>query len=167
MRIVSKKFFNQRAEELAPQLLGKVLCIRKQDGEILKSNIVEVEAYTGLKDTASHSSKGKTARNAVMWESGGKAYIYICYGIHFILNIVCGGLEPEGVLIRGVEKAVGPGRLTKFFGIDKSLYGEDLMTSEKIWLEKGNEIKEYKRSKRIGIDYAEPKDRDALLRFYL
>ena len=138
----------------------------KNDETVLKSPIVEVEAYTGTNDTASHSYRGKTPRNAAMWGPSGRAYIYICYGIHFMLNIVCGGKEPEGVLIRGVEKAIGPGRLTKFFGIDKSLYGEDFITSNKIWLEQGEEVKEYKKSKRIGIDYAQPKDRDALLRSF-
>lgn len=167
MRIINKEFFNQKAEVLAPQLLGKVLCVRQADGEILKSPIVEVEAYTGTIDTASHSYKGKTFRNATMWGPGGRAYVYICYGIHFMLNIVCAGMEPEGVLIRSVEKAIGPGRLTKYFGINKSFDGENLMFSERIWLEEGREVKEYKKSKRIGIDYAEPKDRDALLRFYL
>lgn len=167
MRIIDREFFNKGAEILAPQLLGKVLCVRKDNGEVLKSPIVEVEAYTGTNDTASHSYKGKTQRNTAMWEGSGRAYIYICYGIHFMFNIVCGIQSPEGVLIRGVEKAIGPGRLTKFFGINKNLYGEDLTTSDKIWLEEGQEVKEYKKSKRIGIDYAHPKDRDALLRFYI
>lgn len=166
MRISDRDFFNQKAKDLAPQLLGKLLC-RNIDGEIIKAKIVEVEAYTGTSDTASHVSKGKTDRTRVIWEKGGSVYVYLCYGIHFLINIVCAKDEPQTVLIRGVENAVGPGRVTKYLKIDKSLWGEDVITSKKIWVEDGEKVKDYKTSKRIGIDYASPKDREALLRFYI
>lgn len=166
MRLNDKNFFNQKAEYLAPQLLGKILC-RNFNGQIIKSKIVEVEAYTGTQDSACHSSKKKSQKNWVMWENGGSIYIYLCYGLHYILNIVCAGKEPEAVLIRGVQDAIGPGKLTKFYKIDKSLNGENVINSSNIWLEEGENITNYKSSSRIGINYAEPKDRDALLRFYL
>lgn len=166
MRLNDKKFFNQKAQDLAPQLLGKILC-RKFNEEIIKSKIVEVEAYTGTQDSACHSSKKKSSRNSVMWEDGGIIYIYLCYGIHYMLNIVCAGKNPEAVLIRGVQDAIGPGKLTKFYKIDKSLNGEDITISSNVWLEEGEHITNYKSSPRIGIDYADPKDRNALLRFYI
>lgn len=84
-----------------------------------------------------------------------------------MLNIVCGGEHPEAVLIRGVQDSVGPGRLTKFFKIDKSLNGENIITSNNIWLEEGENKPIFKKSRRIGIDYASSEDREALLRFYL
>jgi DNA-3-methyladenine glycosylase len=166
MRLNDKKFFNQKAKYLAPKLLGKILC-RNYNGQVIKSKIVEVEAYTGTQDSACHSSKKKSSRTSVMWEDGGKVYVYLCYGMHYMLNIVCAGKDPEAVLIRGVQDAIGPGRLTKFYKIDKSLNGEDIKTSSKIWLEEGENIINYKSSPRIGINYAEQKDREALLRFYL
>lgn len=167
MRITDKEFFNQRAELLAPQLLGKFLC-RSIDNKIFKARIVEVEAYTGPEDTASHSSKGQTPRTKVMWEEGGSAYIYLCYGLHYLFNIVCGGKNnPEGVLIRGVDGAIGPGRLTKFLHIDKSLNGENLIESTRVWLEDGEPVTGYKRSPRIGIPYATLKDQKALLRYFI
>lgn len=166
MKIVDRNFFNQRAVELAPKLLGKILC-RKINGEIRKSKIIEVEAYTGIEDTACHSSKNKTARNSVMWEDGGTIYVYLCYGLHYLFNIVCGGGNPEAVLIRGVENAKGPGNVTKYFDFDKSFNNVDIINSKEIWLEEGEIPKNIKTSRRIGIDYAQPKDRDALLRFYL
>jgi DNA-3-methyladenine glycosylase len=167
VRIVDREFFNKRAEELAPLLLGKYIC-RNIDNKIVKSKIVEVEAYTGMNDTACHSSRGKTPRTKVMWEDGGTIYVYFCYGIHYMLNIVCGGKNnPEAVLIRGVEGAVGPGRVTKMLRIDKSLNGRDIVSDSEIWLEEGEKVLNYKRSPRIGIAYASQKDREALLRFFL
>lgn len=166
MRIIDKKFFNQRAVYLAPQLLGKFLC-RKINNKIIKSKIIEVEAYTGIEDTACHSSKKKSVRNSVMWEEGGTIYVFLCYGIHYLFNIVCGEKSPEAVLIRGVEDAKGPGKVTKYFNIDKSFNNTDIISFKEIWLEEGELPKNIKTSRRIGIDYAQPKDRDALLRFYL
>ncbi len=191
MRVDCLDFFNLPAKELAPKLLGMQLC-RNIDGEIIKTKITEVEAYCGEKDTACHSSVGKTKRNASMWKDGGTIYVYLCYGLHFMLNIVCAGDNPEAVLIRGVDIAKGPGVLTKKLFINKSFDGEDIKTSQKIWLEcddkdfellpfnqknlQINTQKHKKNSKktpkiqklcRVGIDYANKKDREAKLRFLL
>lgn len=104
MRLDDLKFFNQSARSLAPLLLGKILCCEK-DGQVLRSKITEVEAYCGEEDSACHSAHGKTERTKIMWCDGGTVYVYLCYGMHNMLNIVCAGQRPEAVLIRGVEGA--------------------------------------------------------------
>lgn len=122
----------------------------------------------GAEDSASHAYKGKTPRNRIMFEAGGVAYVYLCYGIHHLLNIVCGEEnQPQGVMIRGVEGVIGPGRVTKLLGIDRAFYGENLTTSELLWLEDDGYIAEYSTHKRVGIDYALPKDIAAEWRFVL
>ena len=166
MKIIDNNFFNKPAIELAPLLLGKYLCVNV-NGKVIKSVITETEAYYGQEDTACHSHKGKTNRTKVMWEDGGTIYVYLCYGIHYMFNIVCAGKSPQAVLIRGVLDAQGPGKLTKFFNIDKSINGENIKTSLNVWLEDNKKRYKIKRDKRIGINYASKKDRDAKLRFYI
>ena len=115
-------FYSKNALEAAPLLLGKILAKRQDSGGILRLRITETEAYCGEEDTACHAKAGKTARTAVMYEKGGLAYIYLCYGIHHLLNVVTGSEgEPQAILIRGVEGFDGPAKLTKALGIDKSL----------------------------------------------
>lgn len=188
MKVDSLEFFNLPAKELAPKLLGMSLCCAI-DGQIVKSKITETEAYCGVEDSACHSSKGKTKRNQSMWKEGGTIYVYLCYGLHYMFNIVCAGELPEAVLIRSTENAKGPGILTKKFCIDKSFDGTDIKSSNEIWLECDNQVfenlqenlvKNAKKSKnsrvlrqkikklpRVGINYANKKDREAKLRFLL
>lgn len=165
MKIVDRKLYQMSADKLAPLLLGMYLC-RNIDGETIRLEITETEAYCGETDTACHAHKGKTPRTKVMYEDGGKAYVYLCYGIHNLLNIVC---EKEGiphaVLIRGVEGFDGPGKLTKALHIDRNLNGEDFISSKELWLEEKTNQYHYSASKRIGIDYADEKDRNKLWRF--
>lgn len=165
MRITSRKLYQMSADKLAPRLLGMHLC-RNINGKITKLEITETEAYCGESDTACHAHKGKTNRTKVLYENGGKAYIYLCYGIHNLLNIVC---EKEGiphaVLIRGLRGFDGPGKLTKALNIDRSLNGEDLILSKNLWLEEKTAYYKFNVSKRIGIDYADEKDRNRLWRF--
>lgn len=159
------EIYNKNAVELAPLLLGKYLC-RNIDGEIIKLKITETEAYYTELDTACHAHKGKTQRTKLLYEQGGIAYIYLCYGIHYMFNVVSGEKDiPQAVLIRGVECFNGPGKLTKALKIDKSLNGESLMTSNKLWLEDNDEIMNYKSTKRIGIEYASEEYRNKLWRF--
>ena len=98
----------------AKALIGVFLCRRFDDGTVHRRRITETEAYCGEEDTACHAHKGRTPRTDVMYSPGGCAYIYLCYGMHNLLNVVTGPADhPEAVLIRGVEGAIGPGRVTK------------------------------------------------------
>lgn len=157
--------YSKRAEELAPWLLGKVICRRIGD-EVIRARITETECYQGENDTACHASKGKTKRNAPMYLRGGYLYVYLCYGIHSLINIVSGDENiPEAVLIRGIEGATGPGIASKLLKIDTSFSGYDLCNGDEVWIENGGQAVEYTTSKRVGIDYAAKDDRDRLWRF--
>ena len=154
MSRLKQSFYHDSAVNLAPRLLGKLLC-RNIDGTILKYRITETECYYGEEDTACHAHKGKTPRTAIMYEQGGFAYIYLCYGIHSLLNIVTGEKgHPQAVLIRGVEGFDGPGKLTKQLKIDRTLNCENLITSKNLWLEDDGTDLSYQTSPRIGINYA-------------
>jgi DNA-3-methyladenine glycosylase len=157
--------YGKDALVLAPELLGKLIC-RNMNGTIIRGRISETEAYCGEKDTACHASKGKTERTKIMYNAGGFAYIYLCYGIHWMLNVVTGREDyPEAVLIRGIEDFPGPGRLTKYLGIDKTLNGENLAKSDKLWIEDDGCRCTFRAAKRIGIDYATEKYKNKLWRF--
>ena len=107
-------FFHRDCLEVAPQLVGKILCHRLPDGRLLRLRISETEAYRGEEDTACHAHKGLTPRTKVLYGPPGVLYIYLCYGMHNLLNVVTGedGV-PQGVLIRACVTAPGPGMLTK------------------------------------------------------
>lgn len=164
MRLESD-FFKAPATELAPRLLGKVLCRRVGD-TVLRVHITETECYFGEEDTACHAHRGRTPRTATLYRAGGVAYVYLCYGIHSLLNVVTGEEDhPEAVLIRGVEGADGPGRTTKRLSIDCTLNGEDLTSSDTLWLEDDGTEYAFDALPRVGIDYAEKADRDRLWRY--
>ena len=167
MKRLRKSNYAVDAEAAAKMLLGKWLCRRLDDGIVLKSRIVETEAYCGEGDTACHAHCGKTERNAPMYESGGIAYIYLCYGMHNLLNVVTGAKDyPEAVLIRGIEDHIGPGRVTKFLQIDRTLNREPLTTSTRLWIEDdGTSPPRFKATPRIGIAYATKRDQSRKLRF--
>ena len=154
---------------MAPSLIGKLLCRKVYENgkeKTIKLRITETECYFGENDTACHAHKGKTERTKIMYHRGGVAYVYLCYGIHSLLNIVSGPKDfPEAVLIRGVEGFNGPGKLTKALSIDRSLNGEDLINSEKLWLEDDGYSAKYIAGKRIGIDYATEEYRNMLWRY--
>lgn len=161
---------------IAMELLGKVL-VTAFDSKITSGRIVETEAYAGEADKASHASKGRTERTAVMFAGGGKAYVYLCYGIHQMFNIVTAteGV-PHAVLIRAVEPLTGkdlmlqrtgkqkwdntitsgPGRVGKAFGFHTSQCGLDLGGDELYIADDGFSIPEEDivSSPRIGVDYA-------------
>src|SRR5450631_3066195 len=121
-RIVKAKELRARKTvALARWLLGKHL-VRRWRGKIEARLITEVEAYDGEHDLASHARFGRTARTDVMYAAGGVWYVYLCYGVHEMLNVVVGPRDwPAAVLIRGIEGASGPGRVTKALGIDRKL----------------------------------------------
>ena len=165
---LDREFFRQDAEKLAPLLVGKLLVKRQPDGSIKKLRITETEAYLGIEDTACHAHKGKTPRSEILWRDGGTVYVYLCYGMHNLMNIVS-GLEgdPQAVLIRCCEGAEGPGRLTKALGIDRSHNGADILDCPDLWLEDDGKEVDITLDTRIGIAYAEEKDRVALLRYIM
>ncbi|MBR3875899.1 MAG: DNA-3-methyladenine glycosylase [Clostridia bacterium] len=164
--ILDKNYYERPATILAPDLIGKYLCRRTCEGIIL-ARIVETECYFGEEDTACHAHKGKTERTKVMYEAGGITYVYLCYGIHSLLNIVTGPKDhPEAVLIRGVEGAVGPGRATKYMQITTADNALPLCEESGIWIEDNDEkTLKISRTARIGIDYASKRDRERKWRF--
>ena len=106
---LQENFYHIHAPQAAPKLLGKRLC-RKIDGKIISYRITETECYYSEEDTACHAHKGKTERTKILYEQGGTSYVYLCYGIHNLFNVVTGEKDfPEAVLIRGVEGYNGPG----------------------------------------------------------
>jgi len=173
---------------LARDLIGKKLCTTVND-RFTSGIITETEAYNGRTDKACHAHLNKrTQRTEIMYQPGGVAYVYLCYGIHNLFNIITNhGNYADAVLIRAVEPlegidtmlerrnmqkvaknlSAGPGNMSKAMGIDRSHYGESL-DADLIWLEKHQSPKdeEITVSTRIGVDYA---GEDALLpwRFYL
>ena len=102
-----------------------------------------------------HASKGRTARTEIMYHTGGVLYVYLIYGMYWMLNFVTGGAnQPQAALIRGIRGFDGPGKLTKHLLINRSFYGENLCLSKRIWLEDAPPVKEYIATPRIGIDYS-------------
>ena len=164
-------FYNRPADVVARDLLGKHLFVKKEK-TVLRSRIVETEAYLGEEDLAAHSSKGRTKRTEVMFGKAGVAYVYLIYGMYDMFNVVT---DKEGsahaVLIRAVEpisdhlsNTNGPGKLCRALGITRKhnklpLYGPEL------WIEDAPLPKQITVSPRIGIDYAK-EWKDAPLRFY-
>ncbi|HCD50816.1 MAG TPA: DNA-3-methyladenine glycosylase [Balneolaceae bacterium] len=175
---VSRSFYDRDdVVEIARELIGKVLCTNI-NGHITKGMIVETEAYDGSCDNACHAySHGLTERNKVMFGAPGFSYIYLCYGIHHLFNIVTNSEgKADAVLIRAIEpiegvskilerrnkkklqRSVGggPGIVSSALGITTEHYGEDLF-GDVIWVEDhGNDFNpdEILASERVGIDYA-------------
>jgi DNA-3-methyladenine glycosylase len=149
-------FFLRPTLAVARDLLGRRL-VRVMDGQRLSGRIVEVEAYIGEDDQASHASRGRTQRNQAMYGHGGLAYVYLIYGVHYCLNVVTERENfPAAVLIRGIEPeegigfmqqrrlgrpqarlADGPGKLCQALAIDRQLDGWDLTLGQELWLEPG------------------------------
>ncbi|MDR0712885.1 MAG: DNA-3-methyladenine glycosylase [Bacteroidales bacterium] len=152
--VTDRDFYTRDVLEVAPSLVGKILACRMDD-EWLRWRITETEAYRGEADLACHASKGRTARTEVMYHPGGLIYVYLIYGMYWMLNVVTGAKdEPQAALVRGLEGCYGPGRLTRRLHIDKSFYGEDLTQSPRIRIEDDGFIAEYTTAPRIGVDYA-------------
>lgn len=169
-------YLNTDVNSLARQLIGKML-FTQIDGEITAGIIVETEAYAGIEDKASHAYGGRlTDRTKTMYLKGGVSYVYLCYGIHNLFNVVTGPLNtPHAVLIRGVEPVIGteimlqrrgmtllkpnltagPGALSKALGIDRTFNARDL-TGEEIWIEDGWDVdpESIVAAPRVGVGYA-------------
>lgn len=154
-RVLGADFFDRPTLVVARELLGKYL-VRTDGKRTITAMITEVEAYAGHDDKASHASRGLTERTKVMYGKAGHWYIYLVYGMHHCLNIVT---EREGypaaVLIRSVEGAHGPGRVTKLFRLDRTLNQKKSGRRIGLWIEDRGLIPEkILRGKRIGVDYA-------------
>jgi DNA-3-methyladenine glycosylase len=165
-RLIAAGLLEDDVLDVAPRLLGYLLCRRLADGRIERRAITEVEAYRGEEDTACHARAGRTKRTAVMYGPGGHAYVYLCYGVHHLLNVVTGPAgRPQAALIRGVEAARGPGRLTKALAIDLTLNGLVLAPASGLWLEEGRAPGRVATGPRVGIGYASPEDQARPWRF--
>ena len=163
---INNDFYFQNADTVAPTLVGKILCLRRESGEVLRMRITETECYMGTDDTACHASKGKTPRNSALWQEGGYSYVYLCYGMYNMFNIITGEADdPQGVLVRGVEGYMGPGKFTKYCGIGKEHNRIDMKTSDVLWLEDDGFEPQIALSERVGIAYADKDDRERLWRF--
>ena len=148
-------FYLRDALIVGPELIGKFLVRKFDDGSIGKYQITEVEVYRGEEDTACHARFGKTNRNKPLYKEGGITYIYLCYRIHYLLNIVTNKRNnPQAILIRAIEGYNGPGKLTKALNITMDLNQINLITSDKLWIETDGLKYNYITAKRIGIDYA-------------
>ena len=160
-------FFHRSCLTVAEALVGKVLVHRLPDGTELRLRISETEAYCGEEDTACHAHKGRTKRTEVLYAAAGTIYIYLCYGIHWLLNIVTSDAEdPQAVLIRACVDASGPGKLTKALRITGELNWGSILGDE-LWIEDDGFACKVITDKRVGIGYASQEDQDRLWRFIM
>ena len=167
MNKLDYSFFHRPCLEVARDLVGKVLVHKTEDGE-LRLRISETECYCGEEDTACHASKGRTKRTEVLYMEAGTIYIYLCYGMHWLINIVTGEEgHPEAVLIRACVDAAGPGKLTKCLGITGSLNRESILTCPELWIEDDGFRCDIRTDKRVGIGYASAEDQEKLWRFIM
>ena len=174
---LTRRFYRRDPVTLAKALLGQILVRRLDDGQELAGRIIEVEAYLGVEDRASHSYGGRhTKRNASMWLDGGHAYVYFVYGMHWCFNVVSDREEvPTACLIRALEPVdgieeirrnrgykrdkelcSGPAKLARALAVDGSLDGVDLTASKWIYVRRGPRVPTaaIEASPRIGIDSA-------------
>ncbi|MCC7083945.1 MAG: DNA-3-methyladenine glycosylase [Pirellulales bacterium] len=165
--IIEQSFFARPALTVAKELLGKYLVRRVGKRKII-APINEVEAYIGPRDLACHGRFGRTLRTEVMFGPGGRWYVYLCYGIHWMLNVVTDEPgHPAAVLLRGAGKFNGPGKLTKGLRIDRRLNATEIAESTGLWIEDHGIVvrkSQIERTPRIGVDYAGPW-KDKLYRF--
>jgi DNA-3-methyladenine glycosylase len=143
----------------ARNLLGKFLVRRRTPTDAVEARMItEVEAYSGECDRACHARAGRTARTSVLYQDAGVWYVYLCYGIHEMLNLVVGPKDwPAAILIRGVDGIVGPGRVTKQLAIDRKLNGLKAEPASGLWIEdRGVLVPDaaVAVTPRIGVDYA-------------
>ena len=163
---LKETFFARSCLDAAPDLVGKLLCRKLPDGTVLRLRVTETEAYNGVDDTACHACKGKTPRAEMLWHGPGTIYIYLCYGMHWMLNVVTGNEgDPQCVLIRACKNYKGPGRLTKYLRLDRSLNGKNIVSSDELWFEDDGFCSTIGTDRRVGIEYAAPADRERRWRF--
>ncbi|MBL0210755.1 MAG: DNA-3-methyladenine glycosylase [Holophagaceae bacterium] len=182
-KLIPQSFYRRDVDLVARELLGQLLV---RDAVILR--ITEVEAYGGPEDSASHVRHGRTGRNAVMWGEGGHAYLYLCYGLHWMLNVVTGEAgQGAAILIRACEPLAGmdtllarrgmaavkpallagPGRVAQGLDLDRSFNGKPLFRKGGLELREGEPPQGIVHGPRVGIPFAAQEDQQALRRFAL
>ena len=160
---LTEEFFHRPCLEVARDLVGKVLVCGDK-----RLRISEAEAYCGEADTACHAHKGRTKRTEVMYAEAGTIYVYLCYGMHWMLNIVTGEEnEPEAVLIRACCEAKGPGKLTKELGITGEFNRQHICRQDMLFVEDDGFACDIATDKRVGIGYASQEDQNRLWRFVM
>lgn len=185
MEKLTREFYERDAECVAHDLIGKILVHDSNEGRT-SGVIIETEAYKGPEDKAAHSYGGRrTSRTEAMYLTGGHAYIYLIYGMHYCFNVTANFAgKPEAVLVRALDPldgldlmasrkkshdkrnlCNGPGKLCCAMGITRELYGEDLCGGE-LYILDNEAPEEILTSPRINIDYAE-EYRDVLWRYYV
>ncbi|HLY09671.1 MAG TPA: DNA-3-methyladenine glycosylase [Planctomycetota bacterium] len=160
-RRLDARFFEQTAVQLSTRLPGTLL-VKRVGRHLRRARIVEVEAYLGPRDLASHSSKGRTARTEVLFGPAGRAYVYFIYGMHWMFNVVAGRTgRAHAVLIRAAQPLddwdadlTGPGKLARRFAITRVHNGLELTGDDFFFAADPGYRPRIARSKRIGVDYA-------------
>ena len=159
-------FFHRDCLDVSPDLVGKIIARRTEDGNIVRLRITETEAYRGEEDTACHASKGRTKRTELLYGEAGIIYVYLCYGMHWLMNVITGEKDvPQGVLFRACEVYDGPAKLTKNLDITGFFYGQPLYNNDNVWIEDDGYRPEIITLPRVGINYATPEYRDIPWRF--
>lgn len=132
---LTEDFFQRDTFCVAEELLTCWLCRKTAGGELIRSRITEIEVYDGFEDRASHAHRGMTERNRVMFGPAGRAYLYLCYGVHWLLNVTTREAGyPAALLIRAVEDCQGPGRLTRYFQLSGADNHRTLSPDHGLWL---------------------------------
>ena len=157
------EFYHRPCDAVARDLVGKVIV----HGDI-RLRISETEVYWGESDTACHASKGRTKRTEVLYAPAGTIYVYLCYGIHWLINIVTGDADdPQAVLIRACVEAPGPGKLTKLLGITGEYNRQSILETPDLWIGDDGFRCGTETAPRVGIGYASPEDQARLWRYIL
>lgn len=154
---LSRDFFMGNPMDVARGLVGAYLCRVMDDGTLIRARIAELELYT-MDERGCHAYNGCTPRNDAMFMTGGHTYVYLCYGLHNMLNIVLGADGfAAAVLVRALEYpgCAGPGKLTRVLGITRRDNKMDLCANEtRMWIDSREFVPEIISGPRIGIDYA-------------
>lgn len=153
--MLDQKFFDRDVLKVAPELIGKIIIREFEDGSIKRFRITQTEAYRGENDKACHASKGRTPRTEIMYHQPGTIYVYLIYGMYWMLNFVTEKPnDPQAVLIRAIEGYNGPGKLSKILQIDKSFNDQTIVNNQRIKLFDDLYQPEIITAPRIGVDYA-------------
>lgn len=163
---LGREFFLRDALEVAPELVGKTLVSSLPGAQERRLVITETEVYRGVEDSACHAHRGRTKRTEMLYRPGGAVYVYLCYGIHWLMNAVTGEEDrPQGVLIRACKGYPGPGRLTKALEVTGEFTGRPVDGCGELWFAARERDFTLRTAERVGIGYATPEDQAKPWRF--